>query len=108
MPVNRSLTTLSASDQDRVLRVFERLVDYGLAVKMSHARHLQGKQSELSMDGRPISYRIIYAALPDGKFLLQHPFAKKTQATPAREIDTARRRLADYERRTSHEQGQRP
>src|SRR5713226_6241166 len=108
VPVNDTLKSLAATDQARVLRVISLLRDYGPALKMPHARHLQGKLSELRMDGRPNSYRIIYAAVPDGKFLLLHLFAKRTQATPPREIATAKRRLADYERRTSHEQGQNP
>jgi hypothetical protein len=32
-------------------------------------------------------------------FLLLHLFAKKCQATPRKEVDTAKRRLADYEKR---------
>ena len=104
VPVNLALLSLAVNDQARVLRVIELLVDYGPTLKMPHARHLQGKLSELRMDGRPNSYRILYAAVPGGKYLLLHLFAKKTRATPPREIDTAKRRLADYEQRTHDEQ----
>jgi phage-related protein len=105
VPVNNALESLAATDQARLLRVIELLVEYGPSLKMPHARHLHGKLSELRMDGRPNSYRVIYAAVPGGAFLLLHLFAKKTQATPPREIDAARRRLADYERRKNDEQG---
>ena len=69
VPVNEALRSLAAADQARMLRVVSLLIDYGPDLKMPHARHLQHKLSELRMDGRPNSYRIIYAALPDGKFL---------------------------------------
>ena len=69
VPVNDTLKSLAATDQARVLRVISLLRDYGPALKMPHARHLQSKLSELRTDGRPNSYRIIYAAVPDGKFL---------------------------------------
>lgn len=101
--VNRALASLSVTDQARVLRVIELLVDYGPALKMPHARRLTGQLSELRMDGRPNSYRVIYAAVGEGQYLPLELFAKKTQATPAREIDSARRRLADYEHRTNHD-----
>ena len=59
VPVNLALLSLAVNDQARVLLVIELLVDYGPTLKMPHARHLQGKLSELRMDGRPNSYRIL-------------------------------------------------
>ncbi len=100
VPVNEALKALQATDSARVLRVITLRMDYGPALKLPHAQHLQEKLWELRMDGRPKSYRVIYAAVPGRKFLLLHLFAKKSQATPQKEIDTAKRRLADYEKRT--------
>jgi len=68
---------------------------------MPHAQHLEGKIWELRIDGRPNSYRVLYAAVPGRKFMLLHVFAKKSQKTPPREIDAARRRFADYLERTT-------
>ena len=69
--------------------------EYG-TLSLPHARHLEGKLWELRIDGRPNSYRVVYAAVPDHKFLLLHAFAKKSQRTPPQEIAAARRRLSDY------------
>ena len=63
---------------------------------MPHAEHLRGKLWELRIDGRPNSYRVIYAGVPGRKFLLLHAFAKKRRKTPRSEIETAQRRLANY------------
>ena len=104
IPVNEALGALAATDKARVLRVIELLAEYGPELKMPHSKRLQGQLRELRMDGRPNSYRIIYASVPNRKFLLLHLFAKKTQATPPQEIRTAQRRLDDYERRIGHEQ----
>jgi phage-related protein len=95
-PVDDAFDELSVTDRARIQRVIDLLMDYGLTLKMPHAGHLQGKLWELRMDGRPNSYRVIYAAVPVRKFLLLHLFAKKSQKTPQKEIDTASRRLADY------------
>ena len=43
-----------------------------------------------------ISNRILFAGLVDGKYILLHQFPKKTQKTPKREIEQAKRELEDY------------
>jgi phage-related protein len=98
VPVREALMELLPSDKARVLRVIELLRDYGTDLKMPHARPLKDKLWELRVDGRPNSYRVLYAAVAGRKFLLLHLFAKKTQETPQRELDTATRRLKEYER----------
>lgn len=45
---------------------------------------------------RPTSDRIFFAYWEDNKFILLHHFTKKTQKTPAREIERAQRILADF------------
>jgi len=95
-PVNDLLDTLPLKDRARVSRTVALLEDYGPALKMPHARHLQGKVWELRIDGRPNSYRVLYAAVPGRKFVLLHVFAKKAEKSPRREIETAERRLTDY------------
>ena len=44
---------------------------------------------------RPGSNRVLFAAWYRGSFVLLHSFVKKTQKTPVREIDQAKRELAD-------------
>ena len=45
---------------------------------------------------RPMRDRILFAYWKDNKFLLLHHFVKKTQKTPQREIDQAKRNMADF------------
>ena len=59
----------------------------------------------LSVDGeiwelRPIRDRILFAAVVNGRYVLLHQFIKKTQKTPAREIEQAKRELADFKERS--------
>lgn len=103
IPVDDYLMMLQPNDHARVLRAIGLLVDYGPMLRMPHARHLLGKIWELRIDGRPNSYRVLYAAVQGHKFVLLHAFAKKSRETPAREIDTAQRRLTDYLGRKSDE-----
>jgi len=95
-PIDEYLRSLQAKDRARVSRAILLLEDYGPALRMPHARHLEGKVWELRIDGRPNSYRVLYAGVPGRKFVLLHVLAKKTDKTPKQDIETARRRLTDY------------
>ena len=49
--------------------------------------------------------RILFVAWVNGSYVLLHQFMKKTQKTPAREIEKAKRELADIvERGIDYEQ----
>lgn len=96
MPVEEYLDALQIRDRARVLREIELLEEYGPFLRMPHARHLHGKLWELRIDTRPSSYRVLYAAVVERKFVLLHIFAKKSEKTPASEIEIAEHRLADY------------
>jgi phage-related protein len=67
----------------------------GTYLPETYCKHLDGEIWEL----RPISERILFAAWVDDAFVLLHSFAKKTQKTPKREIDQAKRELADFRER---------
>src|SRR5512138_1396074 len=100
-PIEEYLDTRPIKDRARVLRMFVLLRENGPMLRMPHARHIQGKLWELRIDGRPNSYRVLYAALPGRLFLLLHIFAKKTDKTPVQEIAVAENRLASYRERTN-------
>ena len=60
-----------------------------------YAKHIDGEIWEL----RPINDRILFAGWVDGAFVLLHSFVKKSQKTPKREIEQAKRELADFKER---------
>jgi phage-related protein len=59
-------------------------------------KHLEGEIWEL----RPVRDRILFVAWMGDKFLLLHHFVKKTQKTPKREMEQAKRNLADFTARS--------
>ena len=70
-----------------------------------YVKHLDGDIWEL----RPLKDRILFAAWDGRRFILLHHFVKKTRKTPQREIDQAKRNLADYrERSTGNERTHEP
>ena len=60
-----------------------------------YVKHLDGEIWEL----RPLRDRILFAAWIGDRFILLHHFMKRTQKTPRREIEQAKRSLADYRER---------
>lgn len=80
----------------RALTMLERL---GVQLGMPHARHVVGTGLwELRIRGGT-QHRVFYVAVEGQTLLLLHAFSKKTEKTPASEIRTAQRRLADYHER---------
>ncbi|MDI9461817.1 MAG: type II toxin-antitoxin system RelE/ParE family toxin [Saccharofermentanales bacterium] len=71
---------------------------HGTKAGEPYMKHLEGEIWEL----RPLRDRILFAAWSRGQFVLLHCFMKKTQKTPKREIEHAKRYLQDFAER-SHE-----
>lgn len=69
----------------------ETLKYYGTHAGEPYIKHIDGEIWEL----RPLRDRIFFAAWTEGGFVLLHHFMKKTQKTPAKEIEKAKRELAD-------------
>lgn len=73
----------------------EALSVYGTDAGEPYIKHLDDEIWEL----RPIRNRILFAAWYQDSFILLHPFLKTTQKTPKREIEKAKRELADIRER---------
>ena len=67
------------------------LSEYGTRAGEPYIKHLDGEIWEL----RPLRNRIFFVGWINGSYVLLHHFMKKTQKTPAREIEKAKRELAD-------------
>ncbi len=78
----------------KISEYLQLLESYGTRIGEPVTKHLtkQGNLWEL----RPTSDRIFFAYWENNKFVLLHHFVKKTQKTPAREIEQAQRNLADF------------
>jgi phage-related protein len=106
-PVNEYLEDLAQQNGkdsriklNKINDYIEALKVYGTTVGEPYMKHLEGKIWEL----RPIRDRILFAAWTRDSFVLLHHFVKKTEKTPKREIERAKRNLADFMRRNEHEQ----
>ncbi len=100
-PVKEFLTNLQAKrHSDKTARILSQkilthirvLQEYGTRAGLPYVRHLDGDIWEL----RPQPERVLFFQCLNNKFVLLHHFRKKSQKTPKREIDCAKRRAKDY------------
>jgi len=74
------------------------LSNSGTRAGTPYVKHIDGGIWEL----RPLRDRIFFFCWKGDSFVLLHQFVKKTQTTPQREIDQAKRNLSDFIERSSN------
>ena len=74
-------------------RVIELLFEFGPALRMPHSRAMGSGLFELRPRGREGVGRVLYCYASRQRIVMLHAFIKKTRATTAHELDTARRRM---------------
>lgn len=77
---------------NKIVAYLDILEEMGTRVGAPVTKHLDGEIWEL----RPLKNRLLYAYYKNNKFIILHHFVKKTQKTPKREIEQAKRNLQDY------------
>ena len=93
------LNARAATSKDSRVRL-KKLVEYveylkafGTQIGEPAVKHIHGTDL---WELRPTSDRVFFFYWRDNTFVLLHHFVKKTQKTPAREIEQAKRNLKDF------------
>jgi len=96
--VEAELLALPKDMQARFLRIAELLEEFGpQQVGMPHVRPLEDKLWEMRLKGKSGIGRAIYIAARGKRLVVLHVFVKKTQKTPRRAIDLARKRAKEID-----------
>lgn len=77
---------------NKIVAYLDMLEEMGTRIGEPITKHLDGEIWEL----RSLRNRFLYAYYKDNRFVILHHFLKKTQKTPKREIEQAKRSLQDY------------
>lgn len=94
--VSADLSALPLDIRARFERIVHLIEDHGLEnVREPYVKHLEDELWEMRMKGRDGIARAIYVTTPPRRVVVIHVFTKKTQRTPRRELDIARRRAKD-------------
>ena len=95
--VSREIRGLSAGHQADFLRIGELLCRYGpQEVGMPHVRPLGDKLCEMRLRDAGGIARAIYLTTGGRRIAVLHAFEKRTQRTPRRSLDLARRRMQEF------------
>lgn len=90
------LKAMPADIRARFERIVQLIETQGLErVREPYVRHLEGPVWEMRMKGRDGIARAAYVTAKGHPVVVVHVFAKKTQKTPRREIETALRRAKE-------------
>lgn len=74
-----------------------RMQRHGANLGMPHTRAMGDGLFELRIKGAEGIARVFYCVVVDKRIVMLHSFIKKPQATPARELDIARRHKKEIE-----------
>lgn len=85
----------------RYLRYTDRMEVYGPDLGMPHTRAMGDGLFELRLKAAEGIARVFYCTIVGRKILILHQFIKKTDKTPPRELETARRRMKEFKNANS-------
>ena len=81
----------------KIVEYLEVLSQFGTRAGEPYVKHIVDNIWEL----RPLNDRVFFFYWKDEIYLMLHHFIKKTKKTPAREIEQAKRNLADFLERSA-------
>ena len=93
--VESEILALPAGHVARFIRYAERMEAFGPDLGMPHTRAMGDGLFELRIKGAEGIARVFYCTVVDNRIVFLHQFVKKTEKTPMRELDVARRRLKE-------------
>lgn len=93
--VQREILDLPAGFLGRYLRYSDRMEVFGPDLGMPHTRPMGEGLFELRLKAAEGIARIFYCTMVGKKIVVLHQFIKKTDKTPPRELETARRRMRE-------------
>jgi phage-related protein len=97
-PVRDYLEALEADERAQMTFDLDLLSEFGISLGAPYVRSISGKLRELRTRGRR-QHRVLFFAVVGRRIVLLHAFVKKTPKTPAREIEVATRRMAEFAER---------
>lgn len=79
----------------RYLRYTDRMEVFGPDLGMPHTRAIGEGMFEVRLKAGEGIARVFYCTMLDKKIMILHQYIKKTDKTPHRELETARRRMKE-------------
>ncbi len=95
-PVLDWYETLDEKTKAKLIWTFQLLETNGIEVGMPYIKPLEDKLYEVRAEVNRNAIRVIYFLYTERRFILLHGFHKKTQKTPKKELEKAKKYLEDF------------
>jgi len=93
--VEAEVLTLAPGFVARFIRYAERMELFGPDLGMPHTRAMGGGLFELRIKAAEGIARVFYCTVIDRRIVILHQFVKKSDKTPPKELEIARRRMKE-------------
>ncbi|MBD3421836.1 MAG: type II toxin-antitoxin system RelE/ParE family toxin [Chitinivibrionales bacterium] len=93
--VSRAILRMPSGLLARYVHVTDVMMQFGPNLGMPHTRRVGEKLFEIRLKSREGICRVFYCIKVGRKIVMLHQFIKKSQKTPTKELDTARKRLRE-------------
>lgn len=98
-PVEDYLNGLEPKHRRKIAGILELLAQEGPNLRRPYADVLEGPLRELRVGLGRLEHRVLYYFVLKDAVVLLHAFLKKTDAVPQKEIDVAKERMKELNRR---------
>jgi len=103
-PVEDFIESLDEDTQDKFIYKKELLEYFGPQLRCPHTSEISEGIFELRFKGKEGQIRILFFFYYEKQIILVHGFVKKTQKTPKKEINIAKKRKTEYYQRVKEEE----
>ena len=95
LEVQEYVMALPVTLQARYINLTRRMMEFGPNLGLPHTDAFGGGLFELRLKGAEGIARVFFCTLVDKDIVMLHCFVKKSQKTPAKELNIARNRLQE-------------
>ena len=95
LEVQEDVMALPVTLQARYINLTRRMIEFGPNLGLPHTDSFGGGLFELRLKGAEGIARVFFCTLVDKDIMMLHCFVKKSQKTPAKELNIARNRLQE-------------
>ena len=99
--VQRDIEALPLGFRVRFTLLAERMTEHGSNLGEPHTKAMKGGLFELRLKSAEGIARVFYCTLVGKRIIMLHSFIKKTQKTPAKELDLATTRMNTLKRESN-------
>ena len=96
--VQEDILNFPVTRQARYIALTDRMIEYGPNLGLPHTDAFGGGLFELRLKGAEGIARVFFCTMVGQEIIILHSFIKKTQKTPEKELNLAKKRMKELKR----------